>query len=142
MVVYSIKDLMSLCSDYALEAEVQKILFSCDLWVPKAARVRLNSKFLVSCRDFILHRKYKLIMLHNNDMQQRLFLVLIALGLFFSWMIKLLFILKSDLIFIHSSPSKNDNITYANNRLRRTFGLRSMSAEVFHSSVDSGSSGS
>ena len=40
MVTYSIKDLMGLCSDYALDAQIQKILFSMDLWVPKAARVR------------------------------------------------------------------------------------------------------
>ena len=39
MVTYSIKQLMGLCSDYALDAPIQKILFSLDLWVPKAARV-------------------------------------------------------------------------------------------------------
>lgn len=39
MVTYSIKQLMGLCSDYALDAEIQKILFSLDLWIPKAARV-------------------------------------------------------------------------------------------------------
>ena len=39
MVTYSIKQLMGLCSDYALDAQIQKILFSLDLWVPKAARV-------------------------------------------------------------------------------------------------------
>jgi hypothetical protein len=39
MVTYSIKDLMGFCSDYALDARIQKILFSLDLWVPKAARV-------------------------------------------------------------------------------------------------------
>jgi hypothetical protein len=38
MVTYSIKQLMGLCSDYALDAQIQKILFSLDLWVPKAAR--------------------------------------------------------------------------------------------------------
>jgi hypothetical protein len=39
MMTYSIKQLMGLCSDYALDAQIQKILFSLDLWVPKAARV-------------------------------------------------------------------------------------------------------
>ncbi|CAF3676883.1 unnamed protein product [Rotaria socialis] len=38
MVIYSIKDLMGLCTDYALDAQIQKILFSFDLWIPKAAR--------------------------------------------------------------------------------------------------------
>jgi hypothetical protein len=41
MVIYTAKELMALCSDYALDAPVQKILFSLDLWVPKAARVWL-----------------------------------------------------------------------------------------------------
>jgi hypothetical protein len=41
MMTYSIKQLMGLCSDYALDAQIQKILFSLDLWVPKAARVSL-----------------------------------------------------------------------------------------------------
>ena len=40
MVTYSMKQLMGLCADYALDAQIQKILFSLDLWVPKAARVR------------------------------------------------------------------------------------------------------
>ena len=39
MITYSIKELMGLCSDYALDAQIQKILFAFDLWVPKAARV-------------------------------------------------------------------------------------------------------
>lgn len=39
MITYSIKQLMGLCADYALDAQIQKILFSLDLWVPKAARV-------------------------------------------------------------------------------------------------------
>ncbi|UJR27515.1 hypothetical protein I4U23_008799 [Adineta vaga] len=38
MMTYSIKQLMDLCSDYALDAQIQKILFAVDLWVPKAAR--------------------------------------------------------------------------------------------------------
>ncbi|CAF0804572.1 unnamed protein product [Adineta ricciae] len=38
MITYSAKQLMNLCSDYALDAQIQKILFSLDLWVPKAAR--------------------------------------------------------------------------------------------------------
>jgi hypothetical protein len=42
MVTYSVKQLMGLCSDYALDAQIQKILFSLDLWVPKAARVSLS----------------------------------------------------------------------------------------------------
>lgn len=44
MVTYSIKQLMGLCSDYALDAPIQKILFSLDLWVPKAARVRFYGR--------------------------------------------------------------------------------------------------
>ena len=45
MVTYSIKDLMSYCADYALDAQIQKILFSLDLWLPKAARVGISCCF-------------------------------------------------------------------------------------------------
>jgi hypothetical protein len=51
MVTYSIKKLMGLCSDYALDAQIQKILFSLDLWVPKAARVSLI--FFIICPYFL-----------------------------------------------------------------------------------------
>lgn len=40
---------MGLCSDYALDAQVQKILFSLDLWVPKAARVSFYFCFVLLC---------------------------------------------------------------------------------------------
>jgi len=84
MMTYSIKQLMGLCSDYALDAQIQKILFSLDLWVPKAARV----SFIFLTIYLFFHtstfsRKYKLIMLHNNNILQVLSRDLIVLGLLF-----------------------------------------------------------
>jgi hypothetical protein len=52
MVTYSIKDLMGLCTDYALDAQIQKILFSLDLWVPKAARVWIV--YSINMKRFII----------------------------------------------------------------------------------------
>ncbi|UJR21655.1 hypothetical protein I4U23_024732 [Adineta vaga] len=104
MVTYSIKDLMGLCSDYALDAQIQKILFSLDLWVPKAARE-----------------------VHIDNVAQQRYAAATYSG------------------FNRArSPSRNDTITNnnINNRLRRTLASRSMSAEVFRSSSDTGSSGS
>ena len=71
MVTYSIKDLMGLCSDYALDAQIQKILFSLDLWVPKAARVWSPCSFTDSVHPIDrvnFSRKFILIMWLNNDM--------------------------------------------------------------------------
>ncbi|CAF1253311.1 unnamed protein product [Rotaria sordida] len=104
MVTYSIKDLMSLCSDYALDAQIQKILFSLDLWVPKAARE-----------------------VHIDNVAQQRYAATTFTG------------------FNRArSPTRNDSISNnnINNRLRRTLALRSMSAEVFRSSIDTGNSGS
>jgi len=101
MVTYSIKQLMGLCSDYALDAEIQKILFSLDLWIPKAAReIQID-----------------------NVAQQRH----VSGG--FSGLNRA------------RSPNRTDvstSNTNVNNRLRRTLASRSMSAEVFHSSTDTG----
>lgn len=80
MLTYSIKDLMGLCADYALDAQIQKILFSVDLWVPKAARV--DSLIFVENILIVFSRKFILIMLLNNDMLPLHSPVLIALGLF------------------------------------------------------------
>ncbi|CAF1094426.1 unnamed protein product [Adineta steineri] len=98
MVTYSIKDLMSLCSDYALDAQIQKILFSLDLWVPKAARE-----------------------VHIDNVSQQQYAQATFSG------------------FNRArSPSRNDstNNNINSNRLRRTLASRSMSAEVFRSSID------
>ncbi len=128
---------MSLCSDYALDAQIQKILFSLDLWVPKAARVSLIFFiiYLFVYKSSFL-RKYKLIMFHNNNMLQLPSLDLIVLG--WSLPIRIIFISYS----FSRSPTRNDNIISNGNRLRRTLASRSMSAEVFHSSIDTGNSGS
>ncbi|CAF1934565.1 unnamed protein product [Rotaria magnacalcarata] len=103
MVTYSIKQLMGLCSDYGLDAQVQKILFSLDLWVPKAAReVQI---------DNVAQQQYASAT-HSGFNRAR-------------------------------SPTSNDsaiNTRNVNNRSCRTFASRSMSAGVFHSSMDSGSS--
>ncbi|CAF0868993.1 unnamed protein product [Adineta steineri] len=102
MVTYSIKQLMGFCSDYALDAQIQKILFSLDLWVPKAARE-----------------------VHIDNVAQQQY----ASGGFSGFNRA-------------RSPTRHDNITSinnVNNRLRRTLASRSMSAEVFHSSHDTGS---
>ncbi|CAF0721114.1 unnamed protein product [Adineta ricciae] len=104
MVTYSIKDLMGLCSDYALDASIQKILFSLDLWVPKAARE-----------------------VHIDNVAQQRYAAAAYTG------------------FNRArSPSRNDTVSNnnINNRLRRTLASRSMSAEVFRSSIDTSSSGS
>ncbi|CAF0808090.1 unnamed protein product [Adineta steineri] len=103
MVTYSIKQLMGFCSDYALDAQIQKILFSLDLWVPKAARE-----------------------VHIDNVAQQQY----ASGGYSGFNRA-------------RSPTRHDNITSinnVNNRLRRTLASRSMSAEVFHSSHDTGSS--
>src|ERR1044072_8944433 len=85
MITYSIKKLMGLCSDYALDAQIQKILFSLDLWVPKAARVSFIFFYHLSIYfdKLTFLRKYKLIMLHNNNILQVLSLDLIVLGWLF-----------------------------------------------------------
>jgi len=91
---------MGLCSDYALDAQIQKILFSLDLWVPKAAReVQID-----------------------NVAQQHT-------SATFSGFNRA------------RSPTRNDPIisnSNVSNRLRRTLASRSMSAEVFYSSIDTG----
>jgi len=101
MVTYSIKQLMGLCSDYALDAQIQKILFSLDLWVPKAAReVQI---------DNVAQQQYTSATFSGFNRAR--------------------------------SPTRNDTIISNNNisnRLRRTLASRSMSAEVFHSSNDTG----
>jgi len=103
MVTYSIKQLMGLCSDYALDAQIQKILFSLDLWVPKAAReVQI---------DNVAQQQYTSATFSGFNRAR--------------------------------SPTRNDTIISNNNisnRLRRTLASRSMSAEVFHSSNDTGNS--
>ncbi|CAF4033408.1 unnamed protein product [Rotaria sp. Silwood2] len=104
MITYSIKDLMGLCSDYALDAQIQKILFSLDLWVPKAARE-----------------------VHIDNVAQQRYAAASFTG------------------FNRArSPPRNDSISNNNisNRLRRTLAVRSMSAEVFRSSIDTGNGGS
>ncbi|CAF3686817.1 unnamed protein product [Rotaria socialis] len=99
MVIYSIKDLMGLCTDYALDAQIQKILFSFDLWIPKAARE-----------------------VHIDNVTQQRHATAAFTG------------------FCRArSPTGNDSTNNSNNitnRLRRPFALRSMSAEVFRSSID------
>ncbi|CAF2071055.1 unnamed protein product [Rotaria magnacalcarata] len=103
MVTYSIKDLMGLCTDYALDAQIQKRLFSFDLWIPKAARE-----------------------VHIDNVTQQRHATAAFTG------------------FSRArSPTRNDSTNNSNdvtNRLRRTFALRSMSAEVFRSSIDTGCS--
>lgn len=95
------KQLMGFCSDYALDAQIQKILFSLDLWVPKAAReVQI---------DNVAQQQYASAGFSGYNRAR--------------------------------SPTRNDTMISNNNvsnRLRRTLGSRSMSAEVFHSSIDTG----
>ncbi|CAF3914706.1 unnamed protein product [Rotaria sp. Silwood1] len=104
MITYSIKQLTSLCSDYALDAQIQKILFSLDLWVPKAAReVQI---------DTVAQQQYASAVFSGFNRAR--------------------------------SPTRNDTIISnhnVNNKLRRTLVSRSMSAEVFHSSIDIGYNG-
>ncbi|CAF3039685.1 unnamed protein product [Rotaria sp. Silwood2] len=104
MLTYSIKQLMNLCSDYALDAQIQKILFSLDLWIPKAAReVQI---------DNVAQQQYGSAVFSGFNRAR--------------------------------SPTGNDTIINnhnVNNRLRRTLASRSMSAEVFHSSIDTGYNG-
>jgi len=78
-------------------------------------------------------------MLHNNDMPQVPSLVSIALGLLFQLKL-IVFIILS----FYRSPTRTDSINNnsINNRLRRTLASRSMSAEVFRSSIDTVNSGS
>ncbi len=78
-------------------------------------------------------------MLHSNDMLQLPSLVSIALGLLFQ--LKIIFVSS---VSFDRSPTRNDSINNnnINNRLRRTLASRSMSAEVFRSSIDTGNSGS
>ena len=140
MVTYSIKDLMGLCSDYALDAQIQKILFSLDLWVPQSCSSMISplaaSAHPTDRANF--SRKFILIMWPNNDMLRVWFPDSIAPG---SWLDHL----KSSPIkraSLRRSPSRNDgtiNHSNVNTRLRRTLASRSMSAEVFHSSIDMGS---
>jgi len=75
-------------------------------------------------------------MLHNSNILQLFSLDLIVLGLFILAKIYL-YIAR----FFSRSPTRNDTIlcnSTISNRLRRTLGSRSMSAEVFHSSMDTG----